>query len=71
MNEWISVNDRLPEPETSVLVAFDDGEVWCLWQNWTNCEPDDCPLYYSIDPYTGEYHTVTHWMPMPEPPKGG
>lgn len=66
-DRWISVEERLPEPETEVMVAFDDGAVWCLWQNWQN---DDCdPFTYSVDTFDGPTHDVTHWMPLPEPPK--
>lgn len=71
MDKWISVSERLPEPETDVLVAFDDGEITSLWQNWSNLitTEDNDPLEYIVDIMSGEYHTVTHWMPLPEPPK--
>lgn len=73
MDKWISVSERLPEPETDVLVAFDDGEITSLWQDWKNVtvtENND-PLEYTVDILSGKYHTVTHWMPLPEPPKEG
>lgn len=66
---WISVEERLPEPKTDVEVAFDDGEVWCLWQDWKESDEED-PLLYWIDPYREESHRVTHWKPMPEAPAG-
>lgn len=64
-DRWISVEERLPEPKTEVMVAYDDGEVWCLWQNWANDTEDD-----RLEYYTNDYaiHTVTHWMPLPSPP---
>ena len=61
--EWISVSDRLPERDKYVLVfvkgAYDDGEEF---------------QYISSDYHNGvrfdQYsELVTHWMPMPEPPK--
>ena len=67
-DRWISVNDSLPEPRTDVLAAWDDGEVWSLWQSWANSEEDN-PFTYFIDPIEGTTHYVTHWMPLPEPPK--
>lgn len=65
--EWISVDDRLPKPETDVMVSFDDGEVWCLWQNWRTSEEED-PLLYFID-FPTKTHHVTHWKPMPKAPE--
>ena len=56
--EWISVEDRLPDKYNSVLI-FCEGEVRIDY----------------IDSY-GIWHDnfqyrVTHWMPLPEPPKKG
>lgn len=60
--EWISVKDDLPKKRTRVLVS--DGQLVTQaiinhrgdWANW-----------YTID---NEYfNDVTHWMPLPEPPK--
>ena len=65
--EWISVKDLLPPPETDVMVAFDDGEVWCLWQNWRGSDEEN-PLLYYVD-YPDKTHEVTHWKPMPKPPE--
>lgn len=71
--QWISVEERLPEREQSVLVyspqneelfqIFDavfDGEMF------RELDAND----YAETLYTeGSYVGVTHWMPMPEPPK--
>jgi DNA-binding transcriptional regulator YdaS (Cro superfamily) len=57
--EWISVNDRLPPPETKVIVRRSTGEVL----------PDSLrDTVYAIDWYRenkadGKY---THWTPLPE-----
>lgn len=73
---WVAVADRLPDPKTDVEVAFDDGEVWCLWQDWKNWQDmpsEDCdvnPLTYYVDHIDGPVHTVTHWRPMPKAPEG-
>lgn len=68
--EWISVNDRLPDYNTHVLVyepKYDGGEIRIasLHKNpydgkieWldSNCE------------YWGIEFNFTHWMPLPQPP---
>jgi hypothetical protein len=69
MAEWISVNDRLPEPRKNYLVCAntDQGpEVDCAFLNvheqWIHeGEPTFCHSYY---------FEVTHWAELPEPPKG-
>jgi hypothetical protein len=61
--EWISVEDRLPEPNKLVL---------CIW------ERGDGGGCYGFARYQREnvwyvsnegMPRVTHWMPLPEPPK--
>jgi hypothetical protein len=63
---WISVKDRLPEQDMQILAwsgGLGDIPPFCtggyeLW-NWSiKFSPNDCRL-------TG----ITHWMPLPEPPK--
>ena len=63
VQEWISVTERLPEKgEESVLIALRWGEVdigWCEDSRWRS-------------EFVNEYEDgeVTHWMPLPNPPKG-
>ena len=58
VQEWISVEDRLPEDSANVLVCHKNGLVttnaW-LGANWW---------------FKNERNPITHWMPMPQPPKG-
>ena len=87
VQEWISVDDRLPEFPGHYLVCtsinywhggcMDINENHKYHQNGTPVGYDgstmsvlDC--YYDI---TGHWNRVcdrhvTHWMPLPEPPKG-
>lgn len=72
--EWISVNDRLPEPDSCVLVAYDLLEL-CFKKNRKIASSGHvgCKRYYTFFPNffkwdDEDYHQVTHWMPLPEPP---
>ncbi|WP_448679977.1 DUF551 domain-containing protein [Pseudomonas nicosulfuronedens] len=72
MSEWISVQDRLPEPETDVMVwlkkcsskqgvatagmFYDIGADELTWMGWEMEEP-----------FRTSYE-VTHWKPLPAPP---
>lgn len=59
---WIPVSERLPEPDRDVL-AIAAGEVLIAFLP----SGDD----YWCDLCDNQYHNVTHWMPLPQPPEGG
>ena len=67
--QWISVDDRLPEPKHEFdarnwyLVALSNGVVKELAYEFHN---------HSVFGYGWREtaYPVTHWMPLPEPPKG-
>lgn len=52
--KWIPVTERLPKEEETVL-AF--GTLGVAWLDWRHDNKWCC------------YGGVTHWMPLPEPPK--
>ena len=57
--KWISVEERLPETDERVLFV-DDGEVgFGIVRGWALRE-----MISETD-----IHRITHWMPLPEPPK--
>lgn len=56
---WIATSAQLPDDETCVLLATDDGEVW------TGFHLDGQWFYVSADIVE---RGVTHWMEFPEPP---
>ena len=58
VQEWISVDDRLPKPFESVLV-FRDGKI--------SIDYNEGNGWFAYD-FNGK--RVTHWMPLPKPPKG-
>lgn len=62
-SEWISVDDRLPEEDTRVLV-------------YLNIQKTDANIYTFFDTdriLDGKWVRwrgyISHWMPLPEPPK--
>lgn len=71
-SKWISVEERLPEGNgpycQNVIVLTIKKEVmpgFCNHGLWYVMRPEDD---YCNDADDGE---VTHWMPLPEPPKEG
>ena len=76
---WISVKDKLPEPEQDVLViahgwsdrllyigSYQRMEAETSWLTGVTSKASDWSLWgwsYLREP------EVTHWMPLPEPPK--
>ena len=61
--EWISVSDRLPEDGIRVLTYADNSAMFVASRDdgWYV----DTGEYYYSSPFTN----ITHWMPLPEPPK--
>ena len=72
VQEWISVDDRLPDQSGEVLVIVSGNPQ-------KNITLDCAYELAEYDPYDGwimemwpewEDAVVTHWMPLPLPPKG-
>ena len=90
MNEWISVNDRLPENLQEVIVTFENHcpEMYYLnikdkpltgvcvyfkgkWYWYSSVTSDVLGEYGKYDGEEVDRDIeITHWMPLPEPPKG-
>ena len=66
VQEWISVKDRLPEPFVSVLVQMPGEEPFPTVREGfiSNDGIWQCAMFRR------EPGDVTHWQPMPKPPKG-
>lgn len=64
---WINVKDRLPENGQCVLVIIYKENKY--WEPFT-CDYDG-GFYDPMDDLSNEdwSDTVSHWMPLPEPPK--
>ncbi len=65
--EWISVKDRLPKIEEEVL-AYAGKKPWGPDIHVGNLQEGYDSIYWTYYDYL-EWHDVTHWMPLPEPPK--
>ena len=57
--EWISVEERLPDKDGKYLAYYGRRGFIMLW------------YYHELEGVFGfEHWDVTHWMPLPEAPKG-
>jgi hypothetical protein len=65
VSEWVSVKERLPEDSKKILLYHQDGRT--LFGLWSNRK--EGWYFDSFGPW--EKDEVTHWMPLPEPPKEG
>ena len=69
-NEWISVKDRLPKKDGKYIVARREGRNYSISVRKFRKE---VPCWYTG--YCGHWerrtNAITHWMPLPEPPKEG
>jgi hypothetical protein len=64
--KWIPVSERLPEEMDWVLCGCVDGEIHILRYDYLM---DDWDIHNRPNSCYGKGF-VTHWMPMPQPPKG-
>ena len=66
VQEWISVDDRLPDYFTSVLVWCPGNK--CIYAAYRNARQE----WYTFDDTIAGHvvvNMVTHWMLLPEPPE--
>lgn len=63
--KWINVNDKLPDCEQVIVCDFGKNVFEAFFSNGK--------FYLEYNPYARIYETIdtsiTHWMPLPEPPK--
>ena len=82
VQEWISVKDRLPEKDGAYLVTTNSlGDRQSVKLRWFAKDGENVDAYdlagqkdvwylYDIECGYVSIDSVTHWMPLPEPPKG-
>ena len=68
VQEWISVNDKLPNDREWVIVWHTGYDT----PKKAKYKDDFAPFLpvFLIDGDNGNNGEVTHWQPMPKPPKG-
>lgn len=68
--KWILVSERLPMPYVDVVVCRQDllNRANTVGLEYITIRHDESPAW-SKDYMTWK-SKVTHWMPLPEPPKG-
>ena len=65
VQEWIPVNDELPEEKVNCIVHYkhaycDNDDYWAIGI-----------CFYDGEKFKMDWsYKVTHWMPLPKPPKG-
>ena len=76
VQEWISVEDRLPKTD-GIYIVCDcrlNGNPWIHTAGFRKASSSWCELHgvYYDDGYGrySEQDKITHWMPLPNPPKG-
>lgn len=71
MNDnWVSVDDELPVINKKYFVSEDvlgfDGEMYYVcWVDSYN----EGGIYWKTRNVNGNYLNITHWQPLPNPPK--
>lgn len=71
MSEWISVKERLPEKGQECVIYVDWVDVWDKGSERVTYQ--EIGVFDGHDRFNHRAHTeldrVTHWMPLPAPPK--
>ena len=79
VQQWIHVTERLPEVVDSYIVAIKSKSYWekdytyytdvATYNPYEKAYIDDCWNTYNDWDEGQQYLHITHWMPLPEPPK--
>lgn len=75
VNQWISVDDRLPSIDERVFVYIPrPDDHYNIEMAYISEGDDDYPYWVLRDKsqfYSTRFHYISHWQPLPEPPKDG
>lgn len=64
VQKWIPVTERLPEKDKAVLCLLGNEDYWVAV--WDHCDDG----LWTDGEWWRAKNFVTHWMPLPEAPKG-
>lgn len=68
MSEWINVKDKLPDKQDCYLTYYNTNDYCIIDISGWDMKKQ---MFVYLDPeyYGDENENITHWMPLPEPPK--
>ena len=67
--KWIPVTERMPEDEEAVLILCKIGKMFVGYRKRYYFDKDIWNILTARDSTKHITYKVTHWMPLPEPPK--
>ena len=62
VQKWIPVSERLPDENDNTVLVYAAGYMELGWF-------DEDDSVWKSDEYAWDADEVTHWLPLPEPPK--
>ena len=69
--KWIPVSERLPDKDGAYLVRWKNKSVGdAEYESRCGSFGYWLDIYWDKDAEWYPYVDITHWMPLPEPPKG-
>ena len=68
-SKWISINEKLPEKNTYVLMAATSGYVGTTFYTQPKERRIDCKTSAWFEHANDFHYEVTHWMPLPKAPE--
>lgn len=71
---WVSVEDRMPKPDSGEVLVWLSGGMYALdeWHTYRE-DPIGMSIIHTLDMgcmwRTFDFEDVTHWMPLPAAPE--
>lgn len=68
VNGWISVEDRLPDDKERYLICTENERIYIAYYQPIGDKFSDYEPFWQGS--SCRFTSVTHWQPLPKPPKG-